>query len=435
MTMPHAPTARLPEHDTSPDALAASAPIEPGLLGVFRIFLLLVIGLIALRLSATTSANPGLSVAPSPWHGIVGVTLLFGYLCSSRLQRELGRLYLPLAIVLFVAPAMLSGVTAMKLRMAAGLPPAEVARNAWVLIVLLIVPLVLVAWQYGFRWALAYCALTALIDIALALPLLHRGGPTLSSLVSIAVVRTVVLLPVGYAVARLMDVQRRQRAELAEANVRLARYAATLEGVAAERERSRLSHELHDTLAHGLSSLAVQLEAMGALWSTQPERARAMLDDALTVTRTALSDSRRAIKALRARPLDDMGLAPALRQLAESAASRHGLALALTLPATVDGLSSDAEHAVYRIASEALSNIVRHARARRLTMSLVVDAPQIQLTIADDGCGFDTSLRADDGHFGLYGMHERARAIGAELVVASKPGEGTTLRLTTRSER
>lgn len=421
--MPHAQTAR-PTH-------AEAFAIEPGLLGVFRIFLLLVIGLLALRLPA--SANAGAVMHPSPWPGTIGVTLLFAGLCSARLQRWLGRFYLPLAIVLFVVPALLSGVAAMKVRMAAGLPPEEVARNAWVLIVLLIVPLILVAWQYGFRWALAYCAVTAGIDIGLAWPLESQGGPPLSSLVAIAMVRSIVLLPVGYAVARLMEVQRRQRAELAEANARLARYASTLESVAAERERSRLAHELHDTLAHGLSSLAVQLEAMMALWSTQPQRAHAMLGEALVVTRTALGDSRRAIKALRARPLEDMGLVPALRHMAETAAARHGLELSLELPTALTGLTLDAEHALYRIACEAVANVVRHANARRLTLSLVADAQQVQLTVADDGEGFDTASGTEEGRFGLYGMHERARMIGAALGVDSAPGAGTTLRLAVRS--
>lgn len=363
------------------------------------------------------------------------LALLLGYLFSARIQHWLGRFYLPLAIVLFVALALIGAVAGMKLRVAAGLRTDELARGTWILVVMLIVPLVLVAWQYGFRWAVVYCLLTAVADIVLMLPLSKQGGLSPTSLLAIALVRTIVLLPVGYAVARLMDVQRRQRAELAEANARLARYATTLESIAAERERNRLAHELHDTLAHGLSSIAVQLEAMMALWTTKPDTVRTMLSDALVVTRTALSESRRAINALRARPLEDMGLAPALRHLAETTATHAGVELALQLPITIEGLDSETEHAVYRIASEAVANVVRHANARRLTLGVTDDGHSLQLTITDDGRGFDTARSTDEGHFGLYGMNERARMIGAELVIESAVEKGTTLRLSVRRKK
>lgn len=408
--------------------------VEPGLLGLFRMFVLLVLGLLALRLWLTTAFNAGFLFQPSAWPGIVVLALLLGYLYSTRLLRRLGRYYLPLAIIVFVALALLGAAAGVQLRMDAGLSANELTRGTWVLSVMLVVPLVLVSWQYSFRWALVYCVLTAAADLALMLPLTQRGGLLPTSLLAIALVRTSVLLLVGYAVASLMDVQRRQRAELAEANTRLARYATTLESIAAERERNRLAHELHDTLAHGLSSIAVQLEAMMALWATKPDTVRTMLSDALVATRTALSESRRAINALRARPLEDMGLAPALRHLAESTTTHAGVELALQLPTMIEGLDSQTEHAVYRIASEAVANVVRHANAQHLTFAVTDDGHSLQLTIADDGCGFDTARPVDEDHFGLYGMHERARMIGAGLVIESAAEKGTTLRLSVRRQ-
>lgn len=406
--------------------------IEPGLLALFRIFVVLVMALLALRMGLISAFRANFGALPSAWPGLIVMTALLGYLFSTRLQHWLGRFYLPVAVILFVAFVILGAVAGMKLRVDAGMPVEELVRGTWVLIVLLIVPLVLIAWQYGFRWVLVYCLLTAVVEVGLMLPLVERGGPPLSALLAISLVRTIVLLPVGYAVARLMDAQRRQRAELAEANARLARYATTLEGIAAERERNRLAHELHDTLAHGLSSLAVQLEAMTVLWKSQPEKVRAMLTDALSTTRTALSESRRAISALRASPLEDMGLAPALRQLAESCAARAGLELTLDVPAAVEGLDSQTEHAVYRITSEAIANVLSHADARHLTIKIEDSGPSVQLIVSDDGRGFDPTQSIDDGHFGLYGMHERARMIGAEFSVDSAPGKGTTLRLGVR---
>jgi len=404
--------------------------IEPGLLALFRIFVVLVMGLLALRVGLTSAFRVSFLPLPSAWPGLVILSLLLGYLFSTRAQHWLGRFYLPIAITLFVALAILGAAIGMKLRVDAGMQATELVRGSWVLIVLLVVPLVLVAWQYGFRWVLLYCLLTAATEISLLLPLVGHGGPPLPVLLTIVLARTIFLLPVGYAVARLMDAQHRQRADLAEANARLARYAATLEGIAAVRERNRLAHELHDTLAHGLSSIAVQLEAMTALWKSQPEKARTMLTDALATTRTALSESRRAIAALRASPLEDMGLAQAVRHMAESTAAHAGLELTLDIPAALEGLDSETEHAVYRIASEAVANVVSHAEARQLTVIIEDRGKSVQLIVSDDGRGFDATRPADDGHFGIYGMHERARLIGAELDVASAPAAGTTVRLT-----
>lgn len=407
--------------------------IEPGLLALFRVFVVLMIALLALRLWLTAAFNAEFQFLPTAWPGLVVLILLLGYLLSSRLEHWIGRFYLPLAILLFVLLALIGAAASMKLRVVAQLPAEELVRGTWVLIVMLVVPLVLVSWQYGFRWAVAFCVLTSIIDIGLMAPLVQHGGLPLASLLTIAMVRTIVLLPVGYTVARIMDVQRRQRAELAAANARLARYATTLENIAAERERNRLAHELHDTLAHGLSSISVQLEAMMALWNSKPDTVRTMLSDALMATRTALSESRRAIKALRARPLEDMGLAPALRQLAQSTATQAGLELDLDLPTTIEGLNLEAEHAIYRIAAEALANVARHANAQRLVFRITDDGQSIELTVVDDGRGFDPARSTDaEGHFGLYGMHERARMIGAQMRIESAADKGTTLRLGVR---
>ncbi len=411
---------------------AEARAIEPGLLALFRIFVVLEIALLVVRMGLETAFRANFPFVPSGWPGLIILTLLFAYLFSTRLQHWLGRFYLPVAIAVVVALTVLGAAAGMKLRINAGIPAAELARGTWILIVMLVVPLVLVAWQYGFRAVLWFCLLVSGADLALMLPLAERGGPPASTLFAINAIRAIFFLPVGYAVARLMAAQRRQRAALAEANARLARYATTLEQMAADRERHRLAHELHDTLAHGLSSIAVQLEAMTALWTSQPEKVRSMLTGALTTTREALGEARRAIAALRASPLDDLGLARAVRQVAESTATRTGLALDLQMPASVDGLDSETEHALYRIATEAIANVERHAQARRLWVSVEASDQLVKLRVADDGRGFDATVPSDDGHFGLYGMQERARMISAEFNVESAPGAGTTVRLTVR---
>ena len=408
--------------------------IEPGILPLFRIFVALEILLLLLRIGLEAVFRADFPLVGSPWAGLVFLALLFAYLSWPALQTRLGRFYLPVALVLSIGMTLVSAAAGMRFRVEAGIRAEELVRGSWVLIVVLLVPVIIVAWQYGFRWVLWFCLLTAAAELALTLPLPGKGGPPALALVVIALVRCLFFLPVGYAVARLVDAQRRQREALASANARLARYASTLEQLAVSRERNRLAHELHDTLAHGLSGLAVQLEAMSVLWKSQPGTARTMLADALAGTRTALSEARRAIAALRARPLEDLGLARAVRELAESTAARAGLALDLRVPASLDGLDGETEHALYRIAAEALANVARHAQARRLTVRLERSGGCINLLVADDGRGFDPATAADDKRFGLYGMQERARLIGGELGIESAPGKGAAVRLTVRRE-
>jgi len=174
---------------------------------------------------------------------------------------------------------------------------------------------------------------------------------------------------------------------------------------------------------------------MSVLWKSQPETARTMLGDALAGTRTALGEARRAIAALRARPLEDLGLARAVRELAEATAARTGVALDSRIPATLDGLNTETEHAVYRIASEALANVARHAQARHVSVSLEESGTGIRLLVADDGRGFDPAAACDDKRFGLYGMQERARSIGGGFGVESVPGKGTKVTLTVQKEK
>jgi signal transduction histidine kinase len=405
--------------------------IEEGVLPLFRLFVVLAVVLVALR-AAVEAVHPSAGPVPSPWPGLVLLAGFLGYLSSAALRERLGRLYLPLALAFATLGPLLGSAGALKVRIEAGAPTDDLVRGAWALIVVLLVPVILVAWQYGFAWVIGYCVLASAADLAMSVPLAARGGPRPLTLVAIALVRCLFFVPVGYAVARLVDAQRRQREALREANTRLAGYAETLERLATSRERNRLAHELHDTLAQGLSAVAVQLEATAALWEPRPAEARTTLAEALATTRTALAEARRAIAALRASPLEDRGLAGAIRSLAESTASRAGLVLDAEIPDRLDGLPPEVEQVVYRIAAEALANVARHAQARRLGVRLEACPPGLSLSVADDGRGFNPAAPGDGGRFGLQVMRERAASIGAELLVESSPGSGTVVRLVVR---
>jgi signal transduction histidine kinase len=407
-------------------------PIEPGVLALFRLFVALEILLLLLRMALEATFRADFPLVGSPWIGLLWLALSLAYLCWPGLDARLGALYLPLGVLFSTAVTLGSASAAMRARLELGIRAEELVRSSWLVVVLLVVPLVVVAWQYGFRWVLAFCALTTAADLALTLPFVAGQRPLVVALVLIAVVRGFFFVPVGYAVARLVDTHRRQREALVAANARLARHAVTLEQLAVSRERNRLAHELHDTLAHGLSSLAVQLEAIDALWQRDPTAARTMLTDALATTRSALREARRAIAALRASPVEALGLVAAVRELARSTATRAGLQLDLHVSDGLDRLTPEAEHALYRVAAEALANAVRHAAASRLTVRLEDAGGSVNLVVADDGRGFDPATAPAGDRLGLDGMLERARTIGGELGIEAGPGTGTAVRLTVR---
>jgi signal transduction histidine kinase len=271
---------------------------------------------------------------------------------------------------------------------------------------------------------------TAIFEGALIRISPEPGTLTAMSDMGSLVVRTVFFLLIGYIVSNLMTEQRNHRQELAEANRKLVRYASTLEQLAVSQERNRLARELHDTLAHALSGLAVQLDAIATVWDPIPTKACSMLERALSITRIGLDETRRALQDLRASPLEDLGLGLAIRNLAEGVADRGDLALELDVPEHITNLSPEVEQCYYRVAQEALENVLRHANAQSISVSLWQRDGQLTMQFSDDGSGFTAASMAADDRFGLKGMQERAELIGGALEVRSNAGQGTTIRLT-----
>jgi signal transduction histidine kinase len=167
-----------------------------------------------------------------------------------------------------------------------------------------------------------------------------------------------------------------------------------------------------------------------AYWDVDPEAAQAMLDKSLGATRSGLQETRRALKSLRASPLDDLGLVLGLRKMAEEAAARANLQLDLSLPDRLVSLSPDVEQTIYRVAQEAVANVTHHANAQTLTVQLSVNEAKVSLLVRDDGLGFNVQQDEEAGHFGLPGMRERAQLVSGKLTITSKPGQGTTIHLT-----
>jgi two-component system, NarL family, sensor kinase len=195
-------------------------------------------------------------------------------------------------------------------------------------------------------------------------------------------------------------------------------------------ERNRLAREIHDTLAQGLAAIALQLETADALLESGAslDQARQAAQQALKLTRHNLDEARRSVLDLRAAPLEGRVLTDALGELAQEYAARGGLELNFSggeersLPVRI-------EAGLYRIAQEALTNVLNHAQAKTLTIQLTTLPHRVELVIEDDGRGFDPS-QVMKGRYGLIGLNERVRLLGGHLEICSERGEGTRLDIT-----
>jgi two-component system NarL family sensor kinase len=196
----------------------------------------------------------------------------------------------------------------------------------------------------------------------------------------------------------------------------------------AAEERNRLAREIHDTLAQGLAAITLQLETADALLetNTQPDKARQIVQHALSLTRSNLDAARRSVLDLRAAPLEGRSLGDAVSEMAEEWVDRGNLTLNLSVTGGKFPLPVRVEVGVYRIVQEALTNIVRHAEARNLTLDLTITPEQVALTIEDDGRGFDPA-EVPNGHYGIIGMNERIKLLGGEMTLRSTPSDGTQL--------
>lgn len=296
--------------------------------------------------------------------------------------------------------------------------------------------LLLAAWQYRWQYLLLIILGTTGLSLGLIWSTSQQGGsPGFQGTISTTLIQMVIFFAVGFSVSYLMSRLRRQQESLEAANIRLTHYASTLDQLSASRERNRLARELHDTLAHTLSGLSVQMETIKAYWEVEPQTARSLFDKSLSAAHTGLEETRRALKALRASPLDDLGLALAITTIARDVASRANLKLDLSVTDKLPVLSPDVEQCIYRVAQEAIVNVDNHARAKTMTVKLEVLDSKLTLTVSDDGFGFDTTKNDGEGHFGVKGMKERAELVGGELSLSSKPGYGTTVQLAIDREK
>ena len=219
--------------------------------------------------------------------------------------------------------------------------------------------------------------------------------------------------------------------ELQEAHKQLQEYAGQAEELATAKERNRLARELHDSVAQTLYGLTLQAEAAAReLNNGQTDRAAEQLREIRESAQQSLQETRLLIFELRPPILEQEGLAAALRNRLESVESRSGLKAQIQLQ-EVNQLSAGIEVGLYGIANEALNNILKHAHASEIKVSLRKDLNNIVLEIQDNGVGFD--INGMSGGMGLNGMRERAEQFGGDIQIESGTS-GTTIRVEVANE-
>jgi len=224
-----------------------------------------------------------------------------------------------------------------------------------------------------------------------------------------------------------------KHASIAVTNARLHEAAETeARAEAAAAERNRMAREVHDTVAQGLVSVLLQIrEAQGSIAEGLPDEATAALAEARAAAEVVFEETRRSVLGLAPSPLEGRSLEEAL-ELEIAWANRTGVLEARLVTAGTPRVPDpDVAHTLFRIAQEALTNAIRHARATSVRVGLVYSPTGVSLLVQDDGAGFDRAQVVEDGEahaLGVGGMAERARLLGGTLELESTPGWGTRIR-------
>jgi len=201
---------------------------------------------------------------------------------------------------------------------------------------------------------------------------------------------------------------------------------------AQEEERKRLARELHDQTGQSLLGLAMGLRSVETLMETEPALAEQRVQELERLSAGAVDDLRQMIADLRPAQLDDLGLVPALRDMANNVAARSQMQIEMNVLGSRRRLRAEVETILYRLAQEALNNAARHSHATRVTIKLDFSGQAVALDIRDNGVGFSPEAvlksQAPRRAWGLLGMQERVALVGGTVEIDAAPGKGTRLR-------
>ncbi len=217
--------------------------------------------------------------------------------------------------------------------------------------------------------------------------------------------------------------------ELQSAHRQLQGYAGQVEALAAEHERNRLARELHDSVTQTVFSMNLTVQSARLLLDKEPGRVGSQLERLEQLATGAMREIQTLVAQLRPRSIADEGLPVALRRLAGERQGRDGLQVTVEISGE-QALPEPVAAGLYRIAQEALTNVVKHAGTSQASMRLSLSPGDHCLEIEDHGIGFDPQTTLSQrGHLGLASMAERARELGYSLSIDSRPGGGTRLRV------
>ena len=252
----------------------------------------------------------------------------------------------------------------------------------------------------------------------------HSAEPEAFSNEDMAVLQTLAdSLAIAIQQARLFESVRHQGQQLRALTARLAE--------AEEAERQRLARDLHDMVGQNLNALGINLNLIQAhMPEAMPELVRSRLDDSLALVQEATASIRRVMDDLRPPMLDDFGLVATLHWYGARFASRTGVAVTVQGKEPIPRLAAPIENALFRVVQEGLTNVIKHARATQVTVTVAADDGAVRLVVADDGVGFEpTQVVTPNRHggWGLMTMAERAEAVGGRCRVESQPQQGTRI--------
>ena len=193
-----------------------------------------------------------------------------------------------------------------------------------------------------------------------------------------------------------------------------------------EGEKARIARELHDELAQTLTALKMDTIWVRDRQITEPQAAKAKLDNMLTMLDASIAATRRIAADLRPLLLDDLGLIPAIEWLINNFTQRTGVACELSADEDLE-LEEPYATAVFRIVQESLANVAKHAHASRVSVQVVRDAAQVTLRVRDNGAGFVLATPRKPNSLGLMGLRERAQLLKGSIQIQSAPGQGTCI--------
>ena len=272
--------------------------------------------------------------------------------------------------------------------------------------------------------AIAAVVMLNVTPVVMAVTSLRRPG-TIAFVLGTVALGLAFSIVFGTWIVKIIE-QSRERAQLI---ARLEAAQAELAEVSREAgtlaERQRLAGEIHDTLAQGLTSIVMLLQAADAEISADPPEARRHVGLAAQTAREGLAEARAMVAALAPAHLEAGPLHEALGRLADRISAELGIAVRFEVCGPARPLSATAEVVLLRAAQEALANVRKHAHASDVRVILSYEPHNIRLDIRDDGAGFDPEQV--NGGFGLRGMRSRILQVGGSLLVRARPGAGTSL--------